>query len=553
VSEEHSVDASKIVRVFLSGLFVLVLAFGILLFMLGGSLMGLGAEAAACTMSPANGGEQSSLAWPTDKHEISRDWSDPDPNSGASHQGIDFDVAEGSKVYAANDGKVKSTANNTIVITHEMGIETHYEYIKDSKVGSGDTVKRGQQIASSGSGNEAAPGMTGAHLHFEIWLDQEGNGHPVNTHMKENPFTDGDSGSGSNSCSCIDGNLSGTNNQHKAFNFFVQNGFSKEQAAGIVGNMIAESGVEPMRLQNTRSGTETKPSEVLTTELGWGIVQWTPARKMVIPSRTGKASDEEIGSLGFQLQFLLKQLRGQGPLPEKPAGDALLRASSVEQAAYEFGDKFERFGGHENPNHPTYAERKANAQHVYKLFAGSAPGGNGADPAASTGGGCGAGSGNIAEVAKSLAWPDDGHNSVLAAAAKKEYVAAMEKYNDGPAGDDPYSDCGRFVATVMRMSGADPDFPKVYTPTQKSYMESPGKYDYWHGEPPGGMKPGDILNGPGHTYLYIGPWGADGRGFNAASGSLHDHVPQAGYLYDVGKGSGNFTVYRLKSAPKPAS
>jgi hypothetical protein len=67
------------------------------------------------------------------------------------------------------------------------------------------------------------------------------------------------------------------------------------------------------------------------------------------------------------------------------------------------------------------------------------------------------------------------------------------------------------------------------------------------------MKPGDILNGPGHTYLFVGPWGKEGGGYNAASASLHGHVPQAGYLYDVGGGSGNFTVYRLKNAPQPAS
>jgi hypothetical protein len=64
------------------------------------------------------------------------------------------------------------------------------------------------------------------------------------------------------------------------------------------------------------------------------------------------------------------------------------------------------------------------------------------------------------------------------------------------------------------------------------------------------MKPGDILNGPGHTYLYVGPWGKEGGGSNAASGSLHGHVPEAGHLYGVG---GQFTVYRLKNAPVPKS
>jgi hypothetical protein len=380
-----------------------------------------------------------------------------------------------------------------------------------------------------------------------MWADQENNNKwSIVPKPDENPFVL-DSSKGGN-CSCIDGNLSGSNNQQKAFNFFVQNGFSKEQAAGIVGNMTAESGVEPMRLQNTSPGTETKPSEVLTTELGWGIVQWTPARKMVNAARDAGVQDDQIGSLGYQLEFLVKQLNGDGPVAEGAAGQAIKAATTVEQAAYEFGDKFERFGGHEDPNHPTYADRKANARHVFDQFAGSAPAGGGAQNAGT--GGCGAGSGNIAEVAKNLAWPEDGHDGTDASIAKPEYVQAMEKYNDGSSGYVPYSDCGRFVATVMRMSGADPDFPKVSTGVQFDYMKDSGKYDYWHAVPPGGMKPGDILNGPGHTYLYVGPWGAKGGGYDSAAGSLGGHVPEAGHLYDVG---GQFWVFRLKNAPQPKS
>ena len=29
----------------------------------------------------------------------------------------------------------------------------------------------------------------------------------------------------------------------------------------------------------------------------------------------------------------------------------------------------------------------------------------------------------------------------------------------------------------MRMSGADPDYPMVYTPTQENYLRTSGKYD----------------------------------------------------------------------------
>jgi hypothetical protein len=542
------VGDSKALPILGGVMLILVLPLAIVLMMLISAMGGLDTAEAQCAQA-AQEQNQSLMAWPTDEHKIDGDWT-------FFHRGYDFKADEGSKVYASNDGKVVKASGHEIRIRLE-GVETRYRSLKTISVSQGATVKRGDTIGTVGvfdeglDPNGSQVGMAGAHLHWEMWADKEQKGDWETAKPDENPFEVQPLDDGG-ACSCMDGNLTGSNNQQKAFNFFVQNGYSKEQAAGIVGNMIAESGVEPGRLQGTPPGKVTKPSEVLTTELGWGIVQWTPARKMVNPSRDDGVEDEQIGSLGYQLEFLLKQLRGQGPLSEKAAGDAIKAAKSVEQAAYEFGDKFERFYGHENPSSPTYAQRKANARHVLETFGGSAPSG-GTDSAGDStgGGGCGAGSGNIAEVAKGLAWPDQGHDGVAASLAKKEYVAAMDKYNDGSSGEDPYSDCGRFVATVMRMSGADPNYPKVGTDVQRSYLESSGKYDWWHGTPPGGMKPGDILNGPGHTYLYVGPWGKDGKGFNAASASLHDHVPEAGYLYDVGGGSGNFTVYRLKSAPEP--
>jgi hypothetical protein len=74
------------------------------------------------------------------------------------------------------------------------------------------------------------------------------------------------------------------------------------------------------------------------------------------------------------------------------------------------------------------------------------------------------------------------------------------------AGDVAWTDCGRFVATVMHMSGADPDYPDVYTPTQENYLRTSGKYEVHDDWPASKLEPGDILIGPGHTYLYVGPY-----------------------------------------------
>ncbi|NUR96692.1 MAG: peptidoglycan DD-metalloendopeptidase family protein [Kribbellaceae bacterium] len=526
---------------------VFALTMGLLFLM--GSCMNINADAAACTLSPANGADSASFAWPTDKHEISQDWG-VDSETSTSHSGMDFKVDEGSKVYAVADGTVSSTANKEIVLKLSEGAEAHYKYLKDVLVTNGKAVKKGDQIATSGSGDEDPPGLTGAHLHLEIWLDKDGNGHLQNAKMDSNPFVVQDTGDDSgNNCGCPGGDLSGANNQQMAFNYLVQNGYSKEQAAGIVGNMISESGVEPLLLNDgSATGTKTQPADAVNTGRAWGIVQWYPASKIITASRNAGVDDQTIGSLKYQLDFLRKQLIGEGPVPLKAVGDAVRATTTYNDAAYVFAEKFEVFTT--DPNNPEYARRQANAKHVYDTFAGAAPN---ADPKAPTADPCGAGSGNIAAVAKNLAWPQGPHAhwSVEASAAKPEYVAAMAKYNDGPNGQTPYSDCGRFVATVLHMSGADPKFPNVFTPTQRQYMlDHPEKYDHWENTPPGGMKPGDILNGPGHTYLYVGPWG-DGGGWNSAAASLGDHVPTADNLYNVGPLG--FWVFRVKGGTTPTT
>ncbi|GAB3942458.1 hypothetical protein GCM10029976_063480 [Kribbella albertanoniae] len=516
-------------------LMVFLLPLIIAIALIVGSLMSLpDAEAAGCGGST---GEVKPFSWPTDEKEVDEEWSD-------DHQGLDFDVDEKSPVYAVDSGEVIKVADNQIWIRHEKAVEFHYQFFHDMSVKVGDKVERGQQIGTSGSGDEEH-GASGEHLHFELWVDQLGNGKLVNTDPKEDSFGDPPTAAGG-SCGCGSGPLIGSDNQQKAFNFLVSNGYTKEQSAGAVGNMVEESyGVRPLQLQDTPEGKETTAQQAENNSAGWGIVQWTPASKIIKASRAQGVPYETIGTLEHQLAFLLKELQTN----EKPASDQLKKTTTPEAAAYAFGHYYERFAGHGDPNSQTYADRKTAARLVFNTFAGSSPGANpGATPATA----CAEGSGDIAAVAKNLAWPNQrpgynhtGSNDGDAKVAKPEFVAAMKKFND-PNGYQAYTDCGRFVATVMHMSGADPDFPEVWTPAQFEYMKTSGKYDSWHGEPPGGMKPGDILNGPGHTYLYVGPWGEEGKGYNSASGSLGGHVPYAEHLYGVG---GQFTVFRLKNAP----
>ncbi|MGC4937079.1 phage tail tip lysozyme [Kribbella sp. DT2] len=505
----------------------LVLPLLIVVAMLVTSMGSIG-EAADCGASTSAG---KAFGWPTEEQEPSGDWDDGDPK----HTGLDFDVDKGSKVMAAEDGEVIDTGGDWIKIKHQDdAVQTWYRFFESKSVRVGDKVKRGQEIGKSGSGDEDEPGESGEHLHFELRIrggeDGKGDLQP------QDPTDELGADSSESSGCCGGGALVGGTNQEKAFNFFASNGFSKEQAAGIVGNMIHESSVEPARLQGTLPGVETPAGQAVGSTLGWGIVQWTPAGKMIRPSLEATNNDEaKVASLEWQLEFLLKQLNGEGPLPEENAGNKLHAANGVAAAAVAFGQYFERFAGSEDLSNPRYTERKATAAEVFATFGdGAAPGG----------GGCGAGNGDIVATAKNLAWDTPGHGKNKGD-AKPEYQAALPEYN-GSTGTDEYSDCGVFVATVMRMSGADPDYPVRGTDVQKTYLDSSDKWDMHYGWGEDKLQPGDVLIGPGHTYLYVGEF----NGYNSAAASLHGHVPEAGNAYQVGTQLG-FVIARLKNAPTP--
>jgi murein DD-endopeptidase MepM/ murein hydrolase activator NlpD len=83
---------------------------------------------------------------------------------GQNSDGINISVPEGTEVKAAEDGVVAYAGSelkgygNLILIRHSNGYVTAYGHAKDLNVKKGDTVKRGQTIATAGqSGNVTSP------------------------------------------------------------------------------------------------------------------------------------------------------------------------------------------------------------------------------------------------------------------------------------------------------------------------------------------------------------------------------------------------------------
>ena len=90
-----------------------------------------------------------------------------------SHQGVDYTIPEGSRVFATADGVVKdvaqrnSTSGQTVTLDHGNGYETSYSHLSKIHVRKGERVRRGDIIALSGdTGLSLSP-----HLHYEVRID----------------------------------------------------------------------------------------------------------------------------------------------------------------------------------------------------------------------------------------------------------------------------------------------------------------------------------------------------------------------------------------------
>lgn len=103
-------------------------------------------------------------------------------------------------------------------------------------------------------------------------------------------------------------------------NFFMNKGLTKNQAKGIYGNIMQESGGKHNIV--SRDGHNS-----------YGLAQWTGSRKARLFSKYGTNP-----TIDQQLEYLWEELNGS----EKDALDALRSASSVEDATKIFMQKFER-------------------------------------------------------------------------------------------------------------------------------------------------------------------------------------------------------------------
>jgi murein DD-endopeptidase MepM/ murein hydrolase activator NlpD len=122
--------------------------------------------------SPAVADEARPTSWPlTERGFVTQTLLE---DGGSDHPGIDIAVPSGSYIRAAGSGVVVEAGEdpiygNYLVLDHGGGYRSLYAHASLLTVARGDSVRRNEVVALSGStGRSTAP-----HLHFEILLDGE--------------------------------------------------------------------------------------------------------------------------------------------------------------------------------------------------------------------------------------------------------------------------------------------------------------------------------------------------------------------------------------------
>ena len=179
--------------------------------------------------------------------------------------------------------------------------------------------------------------------------------------------------------------LTGKNVEEKIWNFLIGKGFSKAGAAGLMGNLFAESGLNPKNLQNsfekklghtddsyTAAVDNGTYSNFVKDSAGYGLAQWTYWSRKQNMLEFARAAGKSIGDLEMQLDFLFKEL-SEG---YKTVLAALKTATSVKAASDNVLLRFEKPA---DQSDAVKAKRAGYGQTYYDKYAGdsTAAAGNG--------------------------------------------------------------------------------------------------------------------------------------------------------------------------------
>lgn len=168
------------------------------------------------------------------------------------------------------------------------------------------------------------------------------------------------------------------NNEKAIWNFLIGKGLNAYAAAGIMGNLYAESVFNPRNLQNSSEKKLGLSDDEYTAAVdagtytnfvkdcaGYGLAQWTYYTRKQGLLNKAKAAGKSVGDLNIQLSFLWEELQGY-----KKVMQQLKAAGSVAEAASAFMIGFERPA---DQSATAQKKRASYGQKYFDKYAGSRP------------------------------------------------------------------------------------------------------------------------------------------------------------------------------------
>lgn len=193
--------------------------------------------------------------------------------------------------------------------------------------------------------------------------------------------------------------LSGRTTDEKIWNFLKSKGLNSFAIAGLMGNLYAESGLNPKNLQNSYEKKLGHTDESYTAAVdcgeytnfakdaaGYGLAQWTYHTRKAALLAYAKSTGKSVGDLEMQLCFLMKELTGNysGVLSELKKASSVLAASNIVLMKFERpADQSESVQKKRAGYGQTYFDKfnaGGNKNMAKKVFLGVGHGGN--DPGA---------------------------------------------------------------------------------------------------------------------------------------------------------------------------
>ncbi len=127
------------------------------------------------------------------------------------------------------------------------------------------------------------------------------------------------------------GHVSGDTPEARIWNFLIANGFTHEQAAGIMGNLQAESHFDSSIVEYSGGG-------------GYGIAQWTGGRRSLLEAAAERAH-VHVSDLVFQLNYLLYDMQNRHTMyytHYRTVWDAVMAQTTIAGALLVFHNEYEQ-------------------------------------------------------------------------------------------------------------------------------------------------------------------------------------------------------------------